>query len=255
MSRWKTVVVVAAGLGSFLLVKLLAGGFGAVGGTYLVDQFAAGPSAAEIISELRGQGYRMYDVMEQQLPEDYAALTQEMAAIVARRPTAAQARDQAIQATAAIRKKHAKSMHQAPDESLRAALTSQLDLMQLVAARETAASCARFIVSGPAALVGPDKQYLRAFDANAVDVFGAIGAARKNPQPIEAVTDADWEDVGNALIAQGGTSDDLQSLTALDPKDENLCRATIRFFRAVLAVEGPAGRRVRADIAYGLAAN
>lgn len=94
MSRWKSVIVVAAGLGSFLLVKLLAGGFGAVGGTYLVDQFAAGPSAAEIISELRGQGYRMYDVMEQQLPEDYAALTQEIAAIVLRRPTAAQTRDQ-----------------------------------------------------------------------------------------------------------------------------------------------------------------
>jgi len=178
-----------------------------------------------------------------------------MEAIAARSATAAEARDETLQAVVAVRRKHAQSIYQAPDDSLYPAIKSQLDLLELVDARETPATCASFVVSGGAALGRPDQHYLRAFDAIAADVFQAIGAARENPQPTEASTDADWQELYKTMTAQGATTDDIRSLTALDPKDENLCRATIRFFRAVLAVEGPAGRRVRADIAYGLAAN
>ena len=253
MSMWKTATVVAAALGSFLLVKVLAGGFGFVSGKYLGDQLTGRATAEEMMSGLRSQGYLMFHTMKQELPQDYATLTRELEGIVARSSTAAQARDEAMAMTTAIRRKHARWMHQAPDDSLYALIRSQLELLEIVDARESPAVCARFAMTGPAALTKHDKQVLLAVDASGTHVIRAIGAAQKNPQPIEAATEGDWETVDTAMLAQGATSDDLQSLAALDPKDENLCKAAIRFYRSVLTLDGPAGRRLRAELAYGMA--
>jgi len=253
MSMWKTVTVVGAAVGSFLLVKVLAGGFGFVSGRYVADQLTGRTTAEEMISKLRSQGFRMLDTMKLELPGDYAALTRELEAIVSRSATAAQARDEAMAVMMAIRRKHAKWMHQAPDDSLYPLMRSQLELLEIVDASESPAVCARFAMTGPAALTKQDKQQMLAVDATGTHVIRAIGAAQKNPQPIEAATEGDWETVDTAMLAQGGTAEDLQSLAALDPKDENLCKAAIRFYRSLLTIEGPAGRRLRAEIAYGMA--
>ncbi|MBB3706147.1 hypothetical protein FHS67_002467 [Aminobacter aminovorans] len=253
MSWWKTATVAVAALGSLLLVEVLSGGFDAVSGEYFLKQPAGRPSAEDVFSDLRSQGYRMYDTIKQELPEAYVALKSGMEAIAARSATAAEARDETLQAVVAVRRKHAQSIYRAPDDSLYPAIKSQLDLLELVDARETPATCASFVVSGGAALGRPDQHYLLAFDAIAADVFQAIGAARENPQPTEASTDADWEELYKTMTAQGATTDDIRSLTALDPRDENLCKVMKLFLRGILAVEAPGGRRLRAEIAYGIA--
>jgi len=257
MSRRKIVAVVAAALGSLFLVEVLSGGFQAVSGEYYRDRAAGRPSAEDVFSDLRSQGYLMYDTIKEELPEEYAALQRDMEAIASRSPSAADARDETLQTVEAIRRKHARSIYQAPDDRIFTVVRSQLDLLDLVDSRETGATCARFVVGGGAVLGRPDEHYLKAFDADSTAVFRAIGAARKNPQPIEAPTDADWQEVFRIMDAMGGmlnSMDDLRRLSVLDPKDEKLCKTMRRYFRALLAAEGPSGRRVRAEIAYGLAA-
>jgi len=236
-----------------LLVEVLSGDFQAVSGEYFVKKASGRPSVEEVFSDLRSQGYRMYDTIKHELPEAYVALKSEMEAIAARSATAAEARDETLQAVVAVRRKHAKSIYQAPDDSLYPAIKSHLDLLELVDSRETAATCASFVASGGAALGRPDQHYLLAFDSISADVFQAIGAARENPQPAEASTDADWEELYKAMTAQGATAYDIRSLTTMDPRDENLCKVMKLFLRGVLAVKAPGGRRLRAEIAYGIA--
>lgn len=254
MSRWKIATVVVPVIVCSLVAGILTHGFGFVAGKELWDQLTGRASADVMISELRNQGYLMFDTMQQELPGDYATLTQKLEAMLARRSTAAQAWDETLQLTAAIRRKHATWMRQAPDDSLHALIKAQLDLTELVA-RESPATCTRFAMTGSAALTKQDKQHLLAIDAIGTQLIRAIGAAQRNPQPAEAVTDGDRQAFDKALAAQGGTADDVRAITALDPKDENLCKAVIRLFRTALTLEGPAGRRLRAEIAYGLAAS
>ncbi|WP_332691242.1 hypothetical protein, partial [Devosia sp.] len=200
------------------------------------------------------QGFRVYDALEQELPADYDEVTRQLQALVEKGPTPAQLRDEAMMLATAIRRKHARRMHEASDDSLSATLKAQLDLLELVASRETPAKCAQYAVQGPAALANPDQRYMMAMDAAATNVFKALGGAMKNPQPIEPPTDSDWAEVGVAYLSDGGSVEELQAISTPDPKDEKLCATAVKFYRAVLTVPGAAGRRVRAEILYEIVA-
>ena len=255
MSKWQTAFVVLAGLGSFVLVKAVAGGAGFLGARDVFAQFFnPQPSWEQITTELHKQGFRAFDAMKQELPADHDDMARQLQALIEKGATQAQLRDEATSLMLSIRRKHARRMHEASDDSLTAALKSQIALLELVASRETPAKCAQYAVQGPAALANPDNQYRMAIDAAATDVFKAMGRAIKNPQPVEPPTDSDWAEMGVVYQSVGGTDKELLAIITPDPKDEKLCAAAVKFYRSILTTPGASGRRVRAEILYAIAA-
>ncbi|WP_395449913.1 hypothetical protein ACHMW7_08945 [Aminobacter sp. UC22_36] len=256
MSKWQTAIVVLAGLGSFLLVKLVTGGAGFLGGgDVLTPFFKPQPSMEQMAAQSEQQGLRMFDAMKQKMPAEYDEVVRQLQAIVEKNPPAAQRRDELGLLTASIIDRHAKLMHEASDDGLLAVLKSQLELLELVVSRETPATCARFVIQGPIVLADPDSQYVQAIDAASASMFGALAGAIENPQPIEPPTNSDWAEAGAAFLSAGGSTEELQSVTSPDPKDERLCPAMAKLYRAMLTVPGAPGRRVRADAAYEIAAD
>ena len=252
MSYWKTGIALAAAVGAFLLVKVAPTALGFVGGKLGVESLMASkPSAERIEAELQAQGYKLFLVIKEEMPTEYSGMLASIQEIIATQ-SGNGARD-ATKMVAAIRRKHAGLLRQAPDEMIHHTISMQLQTLELVAAKETPAVCAQYTIRGPLVLATPDRQYLMSFDAAGASLFRAYGAAIRSPEPAGEATDQDWSEVANLYLATGGTEAELKALERMDPNDPQLCAATIKFYQSVLRTPPPSGPRIRAFLVYNMA--
>lgn len=235
---------VVAGLISYASVNVLPDILGSGGSQRTPER---------MVDELRSQGFQMFDTIKQELPTDFDALMQRVTATLESGQTDEQIAAANIELVAALRRKHAPNLIKATDDNLQAVLSSQLEILELVAGRESAAKCSQYAVNGPKVLGRLDRNYQLAFDQAATALFRAAGTALRDPEPKDEATEEDWALVAKDFLANGGSEADIAQLTEMNVANDNLCAVSIAFFRSVLNVVEPAGSRVRAETAVQMA--
>lgn len=203
-------------------------------------QTTAPKTRAEFEALLAARGFKMYEALKQELPQEYEAFV-----AAALRPEAPQ---DVVGEIGPALMENADLLDRAPDELIASFHKAQLAFLELVASRETPDACTRYASAGASAIQNPDQAYLLAFDALATSVIRAVGTAKRQPHSVEQPRDKDWLQVVALFRLAGGSDSDLRVLAKNKP-DPRYCPAMIRYYRAVLETPGPAGRRVRAHFA------
>lgn len=244
-------------LGETAVVVIVAGGSAlaaAFGTQYMRSYFQDNdiPTVAQLEVEMKNQGFLLFEAFKQEIPAEYEQTMNELIAAIATGGSRVNAQERGTELLARVRRKHASELLNAPDGHLIQVLRAHLDILQLVASRESVEQCAKFTVLGPAVLGIPDRSYQRAFDDAGTKLFRAIGAANRMPEKHTPAIEDDWVQVFQNFLADGGTDADVETVMEANPSNPEMCRVTQVFLRAVLSVDGEAGRRIRAEMAYEL---
>lgn len=207
-----------------------------------------------ILADARAKGLTRYDVLEQELPEQFLETKRYLPEMVNDLDSIELAPVLVAMRFDEPRANNAALMRQAPDALLKAMIAAQHDMLALVATRETAEECARYLKRGATIIFETDSPYALAYDAAGAAIFRAMGAATRTPVEVAAATDADWAAFAHAYLANGGTTDELKGLFGQGLPDQARCPAELRLYRTLLDLDGPLGHRVRADLGSSVVA-
>ncbi|GLQ78779.1 hypothetical protein GCM10007881_22950 [Mesorhizobium huakuii] len=177
MTLWKPLGVAAIAALSFVAVKAVPWALGFAGGKYLYQTVAGSPdpqtlTTAQVSEQIESQGNQIFKAIKQEFPDDYDAVVEKITA-VARIGNVDQVRNTSRMAVADLRQRYASLLSSAPDSKAAEALRAQLDMLNHVMARETAAACNNYLRHGPGALSTPDQPGLP----------GRHGQDRRHPVP------------------------------------------------------------------------
>lgn len=183
MTLWKPLGVAAIAALSFVAVKALPWALGFAGGKYLYQTVAGSPdpqtlTTAQVSEQIESQGNQIFKAIKQEFPDDYDAVVEKITA-VARIGNVDQVRNTSRMAVADLRQRYASLLSSAPDSKAAEALRAQLDMLNHVMARETAAACNNYLRHGPGALSTPDQDFLGDMDKIGATLFHAFGAAKE----------------------------------------------------------------------------
>ncbi|MBO6717707.1 MAG: hypothetical protein JJ913_07105 [Rhizobiaceae bacterium] len=212
-------------------------------------------SLAALEQGLKDAGFDIFEALKEELPDIYDRFMGEIGGVIEGRATQEQASRRGFELMVRVRRDNAERLLAAPDDALLQMLRSQITLLSLVESRETPRKCAEFAIAGAEAIDEPDRLYRIAFDEAATTLVRAIGASSRWPRPVSAARDEDWVALRELYLERGGTDEELQSLAELDPGNPRLCETSVEFYEAVMALPGPPGRRIRAEIARDIAAS
>jgi len=203
---------------------------------------------------LTGPTSAMYKVIKQYAPEEFDQLIEDMLDVANTSADGEEAYGRAARITAALRQKYAPFAHNAPDESIRAAIELNMEGVRLFAA--DVKTCNSFVINGPRSLpLEVALPHAAHFGLQSAAVFRALLEGAKAGEPPKIATDEDWGLVGEHWIMLGATDRDIDSISTPTVDDPNLCPAMISMLEAILSAEGPAAERVRASYFAETASN
>ncbi|WP_136621442.1 MULTISPECIES: hypothetical protein [Mesorhizobium] len=259
MTRWKALGVAAVAALSFVAVKVLPWAAGFAGGKYLYQTVAGSPdpqtlTTAQVSEQIESQGSQIFRAIKQEFPEDYDAVVEKITA-VARLGNVDQVRNTSRMAVADLRQRYASLLSSAPDSKAAEALRAQLDMLNHVMARETAATCNNYLREGPGALSTPDQDFLIDMDKVGATLFHAFGAAKNGGLPAAAASDGDWSLLADAFINAGGTPAEITAIANVSREFEGLCPAVAKLYTSALSLQGEPGRHIKTTLLYEIARN
>lgn len=249
LKTWvKTVGATAIAAIVFVGVKVIppAGGFLAAN-IFIKKILNTETSPDEVEQALAKQGLTLFSVIKTELPSQYDGLMRQLIEIVENQSDEEEVFRKGYELLANFRKDHALLLRQAPQNEIRALITAQLEMIQIVQKREPASVCGNFALRGPIALNSKDKFYQKMFDDASVKMVKAIAAAKRSPTGSAAASEADWGDLFNAF---SGTDEEWQLIANENIANPAYCNAVMKLYGAMLAMPGEAGSRVRAEMAY-----
>lgn len=253
---WRAIILVVAGFASLVLVKVGPALLGFVGGKLGVEAILSSPhSQLDFEAQSRNAGYLTFTAIREELPHEWPTLKAEVDNLINNAANEEEIFKKAMALTVDIRRRNASRILEAPDGNIYHLLATQLELLEAVRLREPATKCSEFAVLGPGALgTKPAASYLRAFDNAAVALMRTIGAAIRAGHGVRSspTTEEDWAIAAEAMLHSGSTNEDLEVAASADPSDERLCPSIVKFYKAILALEGDAGKRIRAELAFNL---
>lgn len=259
MTLWKPLGVAAIAALSFVAVKALPWALGFAGGKYLYQTVAGSPdpqtlTTAQVSEQIESQGNQIFKAIKQEFPDDYDAVVEKITA-VARIGNVDQVRNTSRMAVADLRRRYASLLSSAPDSKAAEALRAQLDMLNHVMARETAAACNNYLRHGPGALSTPDQDFLGDMDKIGATLFHAFGAAKRGGLPAASASDEDWSLLADAFIKAGGTSVEMNAIANVSLEFEGLCPAVAKLYTSALSLQGEPGRHIKTTLLYEIARN
>lgn len=255
MSAFRVMGAAVAAAAVFLTVKVAPIAVGWVAGHEGVKWLTTRtPTTADIEAMLAKSGATFYVILKDNFPDDYRALVEKLAATAGAARSKEESDRLGFEATSSIRHKYAASLLNAPDENLHEIFATQIEMMNAVASRETPALCALFASQGGAALKDRMSGYMVLADNAGASILRGIAAGLKTPDPVGSVTDDDWVVIAKRYLADGGTDASLKIIGEQLQTDPGYCTAIISFMGSIQAEPSAAGHRVRASMAYEMAA-
>ncbi len=153
--------------------------------------------------------------------------------------------------TRPITKRYIEVARQAPPGLVAAWMGKLADTMDAVEKVAGAELCSRFVDKGQSALTDPAMlaKLAPVFDARDAAFFTALAGARDTPiaDPVGEAANQDWQAVGAAMNGLEVPAGYAQIVASDDTKNPDYCPALAYYFRAVAALPGKAGERIRAE--------
>lgn len=204
---------------------------------------------------LKQQNPELYGFIETNFPNDYSILTTRIADAVRAGGSNSAIGMQGAEAMTEIRRKYAPMVGLASDAEHAALVDSSIELYEALLATDPML-CNAVAVQGPTVLLqrtGTD--HIKAMiQPQAIMVLQAAANAMKTPVQRRAVTDADWEEVGNGMYELGATDAQLNAINSLDTTSPALCPGLLILLRTLNGVDTEGMRTVRAQYLADLAA-
>lgn len=190
-------------------------------------------------------------VLHADFPAEYAGMQNVLRELQKVRGTDEARMTAAFVALTKIRKKYADRLHNAPPDSVKRVWGLLAEFHQAVLKDQGAKFCGDFAVNGSGTLFqhGAAGHYAARLDAQSEAYFNAVVAAIENPEIYGEPDDTDWSLAGMAMIANGGSEDDIKRILANDPRDPQLCASLADFFLILAALDQPFSKRVLANFA------
>lgn len=227
----------AFGLGLFLLVC------GALPG-----QAAGRPEVLGSFEQVYPQTLKL---LQADFPADYEDLVAFIDGLDPERYDAAAGLTAASVKLTEIKRKLAFRIPYAPDEALQRVMVFLTEFHKLVDERAGPEACTDFAANGTGALFdrGIWQQFSVELDVQSLAFLTAVREAIANPSYHGTIRKGDFDAIGAALLAHGGSVEDLSRIAKNDPKDPKLCGSIAAFFGVVALLDTPQGERARADFA------
>ncbi len=231
---------------------------GAITGVARDDQFPASEGAIanptgvpsgtsrQQISELLLSQYEFYRILQRKFPKDFDRLLNSVVAAMQSDLTEEQIISLVFDQVASLRKLYAASIVRAPDREIRTALEYIVELHESVLEKSGYTVCNKLAVQGPIALAGY-QSYEGQLNDVASSILNTIAASLDRPEDREKATDKDWAALRNTMERNGVPQRYFDALADQKADDRDLCPALITFMKAMLAMRGARGARLRAD--------
>lgn len=190
-------------------------------------------------------------VLQADFPAEYAGMQNVLRQLQQVRGTDEARLTAAFVALTKIRKKYADRLNNAPPETVRRMWGLLAEFHQTVLKNQGAKFCGEFATNGAGTLFqhGAAGVYAARLDAQSEAYFNAVVAAIENPEVYGEPDETDWSLAGMAMIANGGSEDDIKRILANDPRDPLLCKSLADFFLILAALDQPFSKRVLANFA------
>lgn len=209
--------------------------------------------ASDMDRILADSNMKMYRVMQQRFPSDYAQLVNDLTALLKSGTPTEQLLRLSMNETARIRKKYAYTISSTPDQSLILLLRSSANLHSKVFQVGGQPLCNEFAKMGAPALLGHSNDYLLEIDEQSSLLFEAMYQAMQHPTPVGEAQEADWGAVFEEF-RDAGNPDSYRDILVNERLDSpELCPALIGLINAMNATAGEPGHRVRAAFVKQLA--
>lgn len=188
-------------------------------------------------------------------PNDFQQLTVQVTDIIKSDATNAEVRQMSQNAVASIRRKYAPMVALASDAD-QAGIIDSLITFYTALNESGYQLCNAVAINGPAALNdSPNlQQFLTMVEPQALMGLRAAANAMASPTQRRAVTDDDWAEVGEAMIARGATEAQLNAFGSLDPNSPDLCPALLIMMKTLNEVQTEGVKAVRAQYVADLSA-
>jgi hypothetical protein len=156
----------------------------------------------------------------------------------------------AIEIGAAIRRRNAPSLANAPDAMLVKVLNHQIGL--IAEFRDAPETCNTMLMQGPAALSKQERNALISHIQSADVLYEAMHAGQTAPVDRTAATTEDWQALMSAMSEAGLTEEEIALIAEPDPNDARLCQAMLGFLDTIRSASFPGADRLRAEMAVSM---
>jgi hypothetical protein len=237
-------VVLAAGLGAFVLLDLL---------------FANQLTPSRAVALLEKTSPRLVSVLRANFSADFATIVKttvesESELTSASAGANAVARFLGHQAQP-ITERYDETARQAPPQLVADWMGKLADAMAGVQKVAGAELCSQFVKEGQSVLTDPAMlaDLAPAFDARDAALFVALAGARDTPvaEPVGEATDEDWQVVQAAMNGLEVPAGYAQIVANDDTGSNDYCSALAYYFRTVRDLPGESGQRIRAEYFIG----
>ena len=197
-----------------------------------------------------GNAGNMYRALLSYYPSEATFLLNSAVAVLELNPSEEEAFSKMSAAGAEIRRRHASGLKSAPDASLGRILDNQFQIIK--ALQNDPITCNRVIMFGVDALPEADRSRIIAIMDSTHLLVRAMYEGETSPVVRSATSEEDWDALGDAFYAAGGSDAELDLVIEPDLQDPQLCGAMLRFVSVVGDARFEGSDRVRADMVSGM---
>ena len=224
--------------------KVVIGGLAASG--LALSQFAGNALKShslknEIHTEL--QKSRMFVVIEEEFPEEYARLVRELA----NSKSDESAFELGNRFTTNLRKTHAEYLKSASSSKLLDFIEADRRLASAIRKRDGDELCSAFLLAGPSALPNGLIPYAAEAELSVESLFLAISDGRAKSNPRSSPTEADWVELLEHWQTEGATEDMVAALANPDTAGTNFCGTYLSFLTSLISYEAAEADAIRAE--------
>lgn len=211
----------------------------------------AKPTEAEITSMIEASpAGEMYRALKGYYPEEAKYFRDSVVSLLSGEAGEEEAFSKMLSVGAEIRRRHAASLRSAPDQSLRAIMQSQAQIIS--ALDDDPVLCNRVVMFGPGAIPEDRRHRIVALMDSAGLLYRAMYEGKRSPVQRAQATDDDWGNLIGDFYAAGGTDNELDLVMQPDIQNLHLCGAMLRFLRVLTDAEFPGSDRLRAEVAVAM---
>lgn len=188
----------------------------------------------------------MYRAISSYYPEEATYLRDSMLDLLAGGAGKEEATSKMLVVGAEIRRRHAGNLRTAPDQSLRAVLQFQTQVIS--ALDDDPILCNRVVMFGPGTIPVSERHRVVALMESAGLLYRTMYEGEKSPVKRAQATDDDWTNLVTDFYAAGGTDDELDLVMDPDIQSPQLCGAMLQFLRVLTDADFPGSDRLRAEM-------